>query len=163
MNNYTSEIGLITDRLKKLNSKPFDWVAWKKGTLLVIKSIFGEESAYFNQLNNTDYEYSSWSLRDTSGSGDPVKSSCAELLEICLIDLQSRQQHKTQSASEKITKVLENYFPTPLKTDILSIANSELPNFEKSEKLIKTLNQIDKNTTTKVLVDLIVELMKNAD
>jgi predicted alpha/beta hydrolase len=77
----------LKERSDKLDQKSFDWVAWKKGTLLVLQNIFGMDSAYYKQLAETDYEYSSWSLRDASGSSDPVKSSCLDLLDICRTDL----------------------------------------------------------------------------
>ena len=82
--NTETAIALLQNRKARLEHKPFDWNAWKKGTLLVLNSLFGEESTYFRELSAIDYQYSSWSLRDTSGSGDPVKASCAELLDICM-------------------------------------------------------------------------------
>src|SRR5690606_11156670 len=82
----------LKERSDKFDQKPFDWVAWKRGTLLVLQNIFGNESAYYKQLAETDYEYSSWSLRDTSGSSDPVKSSCLDLLDICRTYLMSHQE-----------------------------------------------------------------------
>ena len=93
-NNINADRALLEERLKKLDQKKFDWSAWKKGTLLVLEKIFGKNSLYVKELVNTDYHHSSWSLRDTAGSEDPVKSSARELLNICLTDVENRDNEK---------------------------------------------------------------------
>ena len=61
--NLETALALLQDRKARLEHKPFDWNAWKKGTLLVLNSLFGEESTYFRELSAIDYQYSSWSLK----------------------------------------------------------------------------------------------------
>lgn len=151
---YVTGITLLQDRLRKLEQKSFDWSAWKKGTLLVIKNIFGEESYYYKQFSSVDYEYSSWSLRDTSGSGDPVKSSFAELIDICIIDLKSQQQQSKKSYN----KILVKYLPSDIIEKIKEINSKEDPLYEKEEKTKQILIKLDQDLLLKMMASFICNL-----
>ncbi len=146
----------IQERSDKLDQKPFDWVAWKRGTLLVLQNIFGKDSAYYKQLAETDYEYSSWSLRDTSGSSDSVKSSCLDLLDICRTDLLS-QQEGSVSTKEKMAKLLGQYLTGSQISNIMEVVHSEAPPHQKNEQIGEILKAFSPELSTKVLIDLIRE------
>lgn len=151
---YVTGITLLQERLKKLEQKSFDWSAWKKGTLLVIKNIFGEESYYYNQFSSVDYEYNSWSLRDTSGSGDPVKSSFAELINICMIDLKSRQQQSNKPYNE----ILVKYLPSYIIEEFKEINSKDDPIYEKEEKIKQILIKLDHDLLLKMMASIITNL-----
>ncbi len=146
----------IKERSDKLDQKPFDWVAWKRGTLLVLQNIFGNENAYYKQLAETDYEYSSWSLRDTSGSSDPVKSSCLDLLDICRTDLMSHQEGSV-STKEKMAKLLSQYLTDSQISKIMEVVQAEVPPHQKNEEIGEILKAFSPELSTKVLIDLIRE------
>ncbi|SKC16882.1 hypothetical protein [Alkalitalea saponilacus] len=150
----SSYIPMLEDRLEKLWNRSFDWAAWKKGTLLVLKNAFGEESAYYKQLFKTDYEYSSWSLRDTAGSGDPVKSSCAELLEICIMDLKQKSTNQTLQTGEILKKFLSSETPDQIE----AIIKSDVPQFEKEEKIEEILAKQNSKAVLKSFSSLLVAL-----
>ncbi|WP_175576956.1 hypothetical protein [Alkaliflexus imshenetskii] len=154
-----SFLPLLEERRKKLDQKPFDWSAWKKGTLLVLKGAFGENSAYHKQLSQTEYEYSSWSLRDTSGSGDPVKSACAELLDICMIDLKSSsfQQNSTEALA---IDSYRKFLPQATIEEIRAILGSDLPPFQQEEKVLNILTGQDTSTVLRLLTSLSMVLLK---
>jgi hypothetical protein len=147
----------IKERGDKLDQKSFDWVAWKKGTLLVLQNIFGTDSAYYKQLAETDYEYSSWSLRDTSGSSDPVKSSCQDLLDICRTDLMSHQESAV-STKEKMAKLLSQYLTDSQISIIMEVVQSNTPPHQKNEQIGEILKDFSPELSTKVLIELIREL-----
>jgi hypothetical protein len=159
MTNATTSpnLSLLLDRKAKLDHKPFDWAAWKKGTLLVLKVAFGEESPYFKQLNEIEYEYSSWSLRDTSGSSDPVKPSCEELLDICILDIQN-QDNKADSHKEKISELFFKYLPAKTNKKIAQTISSDLSAFQIEEKINTLLKDVDASVTKRLLAAIIQEI-----
>ncbi len=138
------EVALLNDRLKKLEDKNLDWAAWKKGTLLVLEKIFGKTSLYVAELVRTDYEFSSWSLRDTSGGGDPVKASCKELLQICVTDVSSRLPNETGTPAqlkEKVAETLGQFLDPKSMEELVAIINAQSPPMEKEERLLAFLKK----------------------
>ncbi len=132
------EIALLKDRLTKLEDKNLDWAAWKKGTLLVLEKIFGKTSIYVDELDRTDYEFSSWSLRDTSGGGDPVKAGCKELLEICVTDVSSRPSEKAGTPAqirERVVQTLRQFLDQETLETLETLVNSSTPEMEKEEQM----------------------------
>lgn len=139
--NAQADRALLEERLKKLDQKNFDWSAWKKGTLLVLEKIFGKKSLYTKELENTDYHYSSWSLRDTAGSEDPVKGSARELLHICLTDVNNRTEEIPKESSEetegkeKGKEILQQFMSQALISELEKMAASDDPAMIKEEKI----------------------------
>lgn len=141
--NTAADRALLEERLKKLDQRNFDWAAWKKGTLLVLEKIFGKNSLYVKELTNTDYHYSSWSLRDNAGSDDPVKSSARELLHICLTDVENRGEEKpgektdTQKNDEKDQgqAILQQFLDEATLEELTNIVRSDKPAMIKEEQI----------------------------
>ena len=80
------EIDLLKAQIDKLNAKGFDLDAWKKYTIIILARIFGENTQKIKQIDSIEYDYSSWSLRDTTGSNsylDTCKKLGKEIL--CLM------------------------------------------------------------------------------
>ena len=141
--NKSANYALLEERLKRLDQKNFDWSAWKKGTLLVLEKIFGPDSLYVKELANTDYQYNSWSLRDTAGSEDPVKESVRELLRICLTDVAVGQEPQKSKTAEKNTtelkEILKQFFDSATLAEIEKIASSDTPAMTKEEQMQKII------------------------
>ncbi|SFD82198.1 hypothetical protein [Thermophagus xiamenensis] len=134
---------LLEERLKGLDHKNFNWQAWKKGTLLVLKRIFGPDSIYVRELENTDYQYNSWSLRDTAGSEDPVKESVRELLRICITEANLNEPLKsnpTTDLSQELKNILSQYFDHATLAEIQKIASAEMPMVAKEEQVGKIIS-----------------------
>ena len=74
----TKEIDLLQNQIDKLKNKDFDLEAWKKYTIVLIARIFGDHSEKIRQVESIEYDYSSWSLRDTSGSSQYLET-CKKL------------------------------------------------------------------------------------
>jgi len=81
-------IALLKNQLEKLSSPAFDLASWKKATVMILSSLFGENDAHTQAIESIEYEYSSWSLRDESGTKDPVKETCKETLEAIINELE---------------------------------------------------------------------------
>ncbi len=72
------EISILKKQIERLEVKDFDLEAWKKFTIVMLARIFGNTSEKIRQIESIEYEYSSWSLRDTSGSSEYLES-CKKL------------------------------------------------------------------------------------
>lgn len=84
------EVSLLQSQVDKLSAKGFDLDAWKKYTIIILARIFGENSQKIKQIENIEYDYSSWSLRDTSGSSeylDTCKKLGKEILQASIDEL----------------------------------------------------------------------------
>lgn len=154
--NTSSEINsgkaLLEERLKGLDHKNFNWQAWKKGTLLVLKRIFGPDSLYVRELENTDYQYNSWSLRDTAGSEDPVKESVRELLRICITEANLNEplkSNETTNLLQELKNILSQFFDHATLAEIQKIASDDMPAMAKEEQIEKIISdKIPKYQTT---------------
>lgn len=85
------QIELIKQQIEKLDQKDFDLEAWKKYTIIILAGIFGDESQKVKQIDKLEYEYNSWSLRDTSGFTtylDSCKKIGREILQASIEELQ---------------------------------------------------------------------------
>ena len=161
--NKSANYALLEERLKRLDQKNFDWSAWKRGTLLVLEKVFGKESLYVKELENTDYHYNSWSLRDTAGSEDPVKASVRELLNICLTDAEHSQDNKQAPPKDdkqaQIKEIINQFLDHATLAEIEKIANSEAPAISKEEEIQKILTEKISNHQTALLAKILIKVM----
>ena len=63
------EISLLQGQIERLNDKKFDLEAWKNHTQIFLERIFGKDSSKLKMIRDLNYDYSSWSLRDTAAAG----------------------------------------------------------------------------------------------
>ncbi|OQX72447.1 MAG: hypothetical protein B6D64_15150, partial [Bacteroidetes bacterium 4484_276] len=86
------QIELLQQQIDKLDSKDFDLEAWKNYTIVLLARLFGEDNQKIKQIEKLDYEYNSWSLRDTSGFTSYLQT-CKELgrkiLEASIIEIEN--------------------------------------------------------------------------
>lgn len=151
--NKSVNYALLEERLKRLDRKNFDWSAWKRGTLLVLERIFGKESLYLKELENIDYHYNSWSLRDTSGSEDPVKASVRELLNICLTDAEHQKENipaaATNAKTDQIKEIIKQFLDNATLSAIEKITAGDAPAMSKEKQIQKIISdKIPKNQNT---------------
>lgn len=160
--NKSANYALLEERLNRLDQKNFDWSAWKKGTLLVLEKVFGKESLYVKELENTDYHYNSWSLRDTAGSEDPVKAGVRELLNICLTDAEHNQENiQTPAQNAKpvqIEGIINQFLDHATMSEIEKIAKSEVPAMSKEEKIQKILTEKIPNYQAALLSKILIQV-----
>lgn len=101
MDNTASYLELLQNQLAKIDERDFDLAAWKKATILLTTSCFGSHSPQVAALEKIDYAYSSWALRDESGTTDPVKTDCKTTLTTIINELKI----KLESTNEENTAV----------------------------------------------------------
>ena len=72
------EIKLLENQIQKLDFKDFDLEAWKQYTVVLLARIFGDNNQKIKEIEKIEYDYSSWALRDTSGSSSYLET-CKKL------------------------------------------------------------------------------------
>jgi hypothetical protein len=80
---------ILSELLADIDNKAFDLEAWKKKAILILKKIFGDKDDKIGMIENLHYEFSSWSLRDSSGgtSYDKVKENARKIIEAASAEL----------------------------------------------------------------------------
>lgn len=101
MNN--PEVEILNQLLKAIDQKNFDLSVWKIKTNLLIKKLFGEADDKLKLIDALHYDYSSWSLRDQSGSkqADAVKEQAKGIIEAAIMEL-------SVSSSNEVINELRN-------------------------------------------------------
>jgi len=160
MNNKDKYISLLKEQLIKLDSPNFDLAAWKKSTILILSTIFGENNIRTKSIESIDYEYNSWSLRDESGSKDPVKVICSETLQSIIkeIELSDDIFHRPEDSSDLnfIWEAFENELTgsksKALKKILSEEKNSDIRNTEIDIILQELPDQTKRNILKQILL-----------
>jgi len=97
MSTEESYLALLKTQLDRIDERSFDLSSWKKTTVLLLSSCFGANTAQVAAIEKIAYAYSSWSLRDESGTVDPVKTDCKTTLTTII----SEYKIKTQTTDKK--------------------------------------------------------------
>jgi len=152
-----NEIELLKQQIASIDTKKFDLEAWKAPTLMFVSRIFGATSEHVRQIRELKYDYSSWTLRDTSGGGqltDPVRVRAKEILEAAISELQNLGIPPKVST---ITGVLESFRKELTGKEMQDLEKILLLNeIEKRQALKSFLNERDKKMLRSVLIDLLL-------
>src|SRR5690554_5019444 len=109
------EIALLKQQIDRLDEKRFDLTAWKSRTVIFLERIFGNDSPKIKMINRLNYDYSSWSLRDTAAEGsakdkDPVRIQAKDILEATISELEMLGLPKEKEDQNKLKELLEDEF-----------------------------------------------------
>ncbi|NPA36328.1 MAG: hypothetical protein GXO47_05715 [Chlorobi bacterium] len=144
MNTKNKYIELLNRQLEKLEEPNFELSAWKRSTILILSSIFGENNFRTRSIETIEYEYSSWSLRDESGNKDPVKAICKETLQTIISEIEL-----SDNFSEKPSNNTNLHFIWEAFENALTGA--------KSKELKRTLTEEQNEELKKTETDLILQ------
>ena len=153
------EIELLKNQISKLNDKAFDLDAWKINTINLFERFFGVNTTKIKQINELKYDFSSWSLRDTSGTQDSIKKKAKVIVNAAIYEIENFGLEKRTSTkddlSDKILEVLSDELKGSqfkmLKEIVNTIKNSE----KKSEKLKNLLDELQVDTKELILTNII--------
>jgi len=152
-----NEIELLKQQIASIDTKKFDLEAWKAPTLMFVSRIFGATSEHVSQIRELKYDYSSWTLRDTSGGGqltDPVRVRAKEILEAAISELQNLG---TLPKVIAISGVLESFRKELTGKEMQDLEKIlHLNENEKHQALKSFLNERDKKMLRSVLIDLLL-------
>ncbi len=168
------QIKILRQQIEKLDNKGFDLEAWKNYTIVLLARIFGENNQKIKQIEKLDYEYSSWSLRDTSGFSSYLqtcKKLGREILEASIDEIENfGLPELSEKSSEKIDiSVIMDAMEDELKgsqyKEIIKLLKSDLNQEEKKRQLFEKLKDYGWETSGNILISIlmneeIVDLIK---
>ncbi len=153
-----NEIELLSQQIASLDTKKFDLEAWKSPTLMFVSRIFGSVSEHVRQIRELKYDYSSWTLRDTSGGGqltDPVRVRAREILEAAISELQNLGAPLEEDNASKVLDAFRKELKGKEMYDLEQILR--LSEDEKQPLLETFLNNKDKKILRSILIDLLTD------
>lgn len=158
------EIKLLEEQISKLEVKKFDLEAWKQYTIVLLARIFGDDNQKIRQIEKIEYDYSSWSLRDTSGSSaylETCKKLGKEILQASIDELNAfglpdlSQPAQDHVSVEIILNALEDYLKVSQFRKLKSIINTEMPDEEKKKEIKELLKDLQKEDTLNIVLNIL--------
>lgn len=154
------EIALLQEQIARLGEKKFDLEAWKNHTIIFLERIFGKESSKLRMIKDLGYDYSSWNLRDTAAAGktsdkDPVLMQAEEILTAAIIELKTLGLPHEKKEKEKIWDLLSDELTGKQMRELETLVKSE--NTDKTEKIIKILEGLEKEKLASIVLKLLTD------
>ncbi len=170
----TREIKLLEQQVEKLASPDFDFESWKKYTIIILSRIFGSGNEKIVQIENTDVEFSSWSLRDASGNEsyeEGSKKLASEVLKAAIDELKIyglpdlKEDNSTIISQELLNIILDEFKGSQVKQlkSILSSGDSLTEKKRRVKEIIEEIGEygsydiITNILTNSTIVSLITE------
>ena len=151
------EIALLKEQIERLNEPRFDLEAWKNQTVIFLERIFGKESTKVRLIRDLHYDYSSWSLRDTTGAGqskDPVKFQARSILQATIEEIEKMGLPDEQPEADKLMELLREELTGRQIKKIETIKNSEAS--DRPERLADILETLEKENLSRMLARLLL-------
>jgi len=155
-----TEIALLQEQIERLKEKKFDLEAWKNHTIIFLERIFGKENSKLKMIKELGYDYSSWNLRDTAAAGktsdkDPVLLQAEEILTAAITELKALGLPKTKKEKERIWDLLTDELTGKQLRELDNLIKSE--DADKSEKIIKILEELEKEKLVAIFLKLLTD------
>jgi len=152
------EIKILQAQIDKLDEKEFDLEAWKKYTIIILDRIFGYNSQKVKQIESIEYDFSSWSLRDTSGSSsylETCKKLGQEILEAAIEELKifglPEESEDTVELFNAIDSALNDELKGSQYKEIIKILTSLKKPASKNSLIQEKLKSYPTDTATEIL------------
>ena len=156
------EIGILRKQIERLDIKDFDLEAWKKFTIVMLARIFGDTSEKIRQIESIEYDYSSWSLRDTSGSSSYL-NSCKKLgrkiLEASIEELEAFGLPEKTGKDDKFFHIIIEALQNELKGSQFRELKDVVLKTEKEEDMKDMVREILNNYDTGVPTDILTSIL----
>lgn len=159
------EIQLLREQIEKLDQKNFDLEAWKNYTIVLLARIFGNDSQKIKQIEKLDYEYNSWSLRDTTGYSsylETCKKLGKEILEASITEIESFgiPTLSSHDGGKVQINVVLDALDDELKGSqfkaLIKLLKSNINPEEKKRQLHELLAQLDPGTVNTILEGILL-------
>ena len=159
------EIQLLKTQIDKLSKKDFDLDAWKKATIIILARIFGENNLKIRQIESVEYDYSSWSLRDTTGFNtylDSCKKLGREILQASIDELESLGLPKSEETTDEFFLIITSALQDEMKGSQVKEINQVLASGEspeiKREKILEKLKEYGSEISQDILSNILTSL-----
>jgi len=163
-NNAMKEIKLLEEQIDKLKLKDFDLEAWKQYTIVLLARIFGDNNQKIQQIEKIEYDYSSWALRDTSGSSsymETCKKLGKEILQASIDELKTfglpdlSQPSQNHLPVEVLINALEDDLKVSQFRKLKSIINTEKSADEKQKEIKELLKDLQKDDVLNIVLNIL--------
>lgn len=155
-------IEVLSDHVARLSAADFDLKSWKMHAMVLLKRMFGEMDTRIGKIEALDIDYSSWSLRDTSGESQIArcKRLGKEILESAIEEIRVFGISATTLDGENVWMiVLKEALNDALKgsqvKQLAAVLTSDDPVDEKKHQIEVLLNEFGENVSSEVLAALL--------
>jgi hypothetical protein len=156
------EIAILNKQIERLEVKDFDLEAWKKFTIVMLARIFGDTSEKIRQIESIEYDYSSWSLRDTSGSSSYLES-CKKLgrkiLEASIEELEAFGVPDRAGEDDRFFRLIIDALQNELKGSQFRQLKEVILTTTKEEEMRDRVREILNDYDTGVPVDILTSIL----
>ena len=158
------EVELLKAQIDKLDNRDFDLEAWKQYTVVLLARIFGENNPKVKQIEKIEYDFSSWSLRDTTGKSaylETCKKLGREVLQASVDELNAFGLPQIDAGPstvpvEVIVQALEEELKISQFRKIRSIITSDRDPEIKKKELLEMLKELDKGFSDQFFINLLI-------
>jgi len=159
------EIKLLEQQIARLSAKDFNLDSWKNYTLIILSKIFGSGNEMSRQIEQIDFKFNSWSLRDASGNEsyeEGKKRQAKEILQAAIDELNvfGLPKKDEDALSENQIKELLHFVLDELKgtqvRQLKNILTSSSTDAEKRRLVSELISEIGDNTAFDVLTNMIL-------
>lgn len=150
------EIALLKELVVRLDEDKFDLDAWKNRTEIFLERIFGKDSPKLRMIQNLNYDYSSWSLRDTYAGGsakDPVRIQAREIMEAVINELETLGLPQEKQDLSKVRELLEDELTGKQMKEIDNLLQTD--DAGKTEKIASLLEPLGSENLAVIIAKLL--------
>ena len=158
------EIIILKKQIERLDIKTFDLEAWKKFTIVMLARIFGDTSEKIRQIESIEYDYSSWALRDTSGTSsylDSCKKLGRKILEASIAELETFGLPDQSGDDDRFFRIIIEALQDELKGSQFRELKAVILSMDKEEEMKEKVREILHDYDTGVPVDILVSILTN--
>ncbi|MCD4724525.1 MAG: hypothetical protein K8R63_06740 [Bacteroidales bacterium] len=158
------EISILKKQIERLDIKTFDLEAWKKFTIVMLARIFGDTSEKIRQIESIEYDYSSWALRDTSGTSsylDSCKKLGRKILEASIAELEAFGLPDQSGDDDRFFRIIIEALQDELKGSQFRELKAVILSMDKEEEMKEKVREILHDYDTGVPVDILVSILTN--
>jgi hypothetical protein len=158
------EIAILKKQIERLEIKEFDLEAWKKFTIVMLARIFGDTSEKIRQIESIEYDYSSWALRDTSGSSsylDSCKKLGRKILEASIEELEAFGVPEKSGEEDHFFNLIINALQDELKGSQFRELKDVIMKTKDEARLMDKVREILNDYDTGVPVDILTAILTN--
>jgi len=158
------EISILKKQIERLEVKEFDLEAWKKFTIVMLARIFGDTSEKIRQIESIEYDYSSWSLRDTSGSSaylESCKKLGRKILEASIEELEAFGLPDSTTEDDKFFQLVIEALQNELKGSQFKELKDVILKTKNEGDMKDKIREILNAYSTGVPVDILTSILTN--
>ena len=153
-------IALLEGQKEALDSKAFELEAWKSATIIIMERLYGENSQKIRQIEKIAYDYSSWSMRDTSGFNyiDACKNAGRQILDATIREIEALGLPKKNEAAfglEILMTAMEDVLSLSEFREIRKILHEPLEADARKTRLADKLKIMGVEVSPRILANIL--------